>query len=266
MENDRRSAPRPGPYRPSEVEDGSRLDEHDVVATFAIARELERVAIEGVRGPGGRLDSSFVDRVMASIATEPLPAPMVALRSSRDGSAIVRLTGIAAAARDAFRVAFGPGRPSAVRAPALAMVAVLVTVVGLGAVVGASLLGDLRGAGPNANLPGVGGMPSPSVEPSPVPAPSSAPQVVISPTPGVMPAASHKAASSPTSTSRPTAPTHATPQPNPTVRPTDRPTATPTASPRPTPHPTETPDGSHSAEPTGTPEPTSMPESSSGGG
>ena len=77
---------------------------------------------------------------MAAIEREPVPQPAVAL-----GSALRRgRIGLAAAAiGDAWRVAFGGGRPLAARSQALALVLV-VAVLGIGvggaAVVGASAL------------------------------------------------------------------------------------------------------------------------------
>lgn len=268
MENERRATRRPGPYGPSEVDDGSGLDEHELLATFGVGRELERVAIGGLRGARLRVDPAFVDRVMAAVATEPLPAPTVALRSSSGRLGPRRLRDLVVIVGDAFRVAFGPDRPSAVRAPAMAMVAVLIAVVGLGGLAGVYLVGGLRGGGPEVNLPGVGGLPSASVEPSLPPSslppssttPTSPADAVLSPTPLVTPVVSV----SPSPTPRASAAPRASLRPASTPRPTAPPTPTPSQTP--TPHPTETPDGSHSAEPNGTAEPTSTPESTSGGG
>ena len=125
----------------------------------------------------GRPDDGFEDRVMAAIAVEPMPRPMRGL-------------GFLATVREAWAVAFGAGRPLAMRAQALAlllMVAVAVGSVGSVAVVGASrLLGPAVGP-PTTPSPA----PSPSPLPSPVPTPSPSPS--MSPTP------------SPTTTARPTA-------------------------------------------------------------
>lgn len=260
MERERRSAPRPGPYRPAEVDDTGADATADALLTLGLARDLERVAVEGVRGPSARLDPAFVDRVMAAVAREPRPAPIVALRSLRGEAGLLRLPALAGVVGDAFRVAVGPGRPFASRAPALAFAAVMVAVVGLGALGGLSLVG-LPVPGPGASLPGVGGMPAPSVEPSPPPAtPSPAPAIAVPLPPTVAPSP----VGSPPATARPIATPAPTPHPPGTSRPSVRPTTPPTASP--SPHPTETSDGSHSAEPSGTPEPSSTPESTSGSG
>ena len=83
-----------------------------------MARELEALG----ETPGVRPTADFSDRVMAAIEREPVPQPAVAL-----GSALRRgRIGLAAAAiGDAWRVAFGGGRPFAARAQALALVLVV---------------------------------------------------------------------------------------------------------------------------------------------
>ena len=149
---------RPGPIHPH--------DEERVAADMA--RELEALG----ETPGLSPTADFSDRVMAAIEREPVPQPAVAL-----GSALRRgRIGLAAAAiGDAWRVAFGGGRPFAARSQALALVLV-VAVLGIGvggaAVVGASaLLSSDRSPSPSPTLPSPS--PSPSrrraAEPEPQP-------------------------------------------------------------------------------------------------
>ena len=116
---------RPGPIHPH--------DEERVAADMA--RELEALG----ETPGLSPAADFSDRVMAAIEREPVPQPAVAL-----GSALRRgRIGLAAAAiGDAWRVAFGGGRPLAARSQALALVLV-VGVLGIG-VGGAAVVGCLR--------------------------------------------------------------------------------------------------------------------------
>src|SRR5438309_863212 len=76
--------------------------------SVAAAHELERLLeMSSVRQSNG-----FLDSVMSAIAAEPLPAPAlaigVALRSGR-------LSALATAVRDSWRVAWAGGRPPAVR-------------------------------------------------------------------------------------------------------------------------------------------------------
>ena len=107
---------------------------------------------------------------MAAIVAEPTPKPTrvfgAALRAGRFGTAV-------AAIGDAWRVAFGGGRPFAVRGQALALVlVVLIGVLGLG---GGAAVGASRLLNPDV-------VPSPSPAPSvPAPSPSPAPSLVPSP-------------------------------------------------------------------------------------
>ena len=150
-------------------------DEERVAADMA--RELETLG----ETTGVRPTSDFSDRVMAAIEREPVPQPALAL-----GSALRRgRIGLAAAAiGDAWRVAFGGGRPFAARSQALALVLV-VAVLGIGvggaAVVGASaLLSSDRSPSPSPSLPVPS--PSPSTPPSPQPSVSPSPSPSASPT------------------------------------------------------------------------------------
>ena len=131
-----------------------------------MARELDAVA-EATRAtpPVG-----FADRVMASVAGEPLPQPARAF-----GAAVAtrRLGAALASIGDAWRVALGGPAPMAVRAQALALV--LVVAAGSLAVAGGATVGaiDLF----NANQPP---QPSPTTprptELLPSPSPTSEPQ------------------------------------------------------------------------------------------
>ena len=160
----------PRRFHPTEID----LEADELTARLLeTARDIEAYAATGMAAP----TTGFEDRVMAAIAVEPMPRP-------------TRGLGFLATLREAWAVAFGAGRPLALRAQALAlllMVAVAVGSVGSVAVVGASrLLGPSVGP-PTTPSPA----PSPSALPSPVPTPSVSPS--ISPTP------------SPTTTARPTA-------------------------------------------------------------
>lgn len=168
-----------------------------------MGRELENLGdVHGIRPSAG-----FADRVMASIADEPVPQPGVllglALRRRRFGLALVAI-------RDSWRVAFGGPRPFAVRAQAFALVLVVaIGALGTGgvAVVGAS------------GLLGLDATPTPSVEPSPLVSPT--PSIVATPTPS--------------------------PSPSPSATPTETPDATETAEPTETPDETHDSSGSGSS-------------------
>ena len=85
--------------------------------------------VESAGQIAARPSADFVDRVMAAVAREPLPAPAVAAGEAvRHG----RLAALLAAVGDGWRVLIGSGHPFAARAQALALVIVAVVVVGLG--------------------------------------------------------------------------------------------------------------------------------------
>ena len=160
------------------------LTEAEIVAATAIARDLEAIA-ERDDAP----TVAFSDKVMATIAAEPTPKPTrvfgAALRTRRFGTAV-------AAVGDAWRVAFGGGRPFAVRGQALALVlVVLIGVLGLG---GGAAVGAARLLNPDV-------APSPTPAPSvPAPSPSPAPSLVPTPSPSASPTPNP----SPTETAEPT--------------------------------------------------------------
>ena len=106
-------------FDPAELlDDETSLSAADQLATASIARELEAIADRD-----GGVAQDFTDRVMASIAAEPTPAPTVAfgvaLRTRRVRSALAAIV-------DSFRVGLGGGgRPLAVRGQALALALVV---------------------------------------------------------------------------------------------------------------------------------------------
>ena len=150
--------------------DPATLTEAEIVGATAIARDLEAIAERDDAPTVG-----FSDKVMAAIAAEPTPKPTrvfgAALRAGRFGTAV-------GAVGDAWRVAFGGGRPFAVRGQALALVlVVLIGVLGLGGgvTVGAARLLNSDVAPSPSPAPSVlppSPSPAPSLEPSPAPSPS----------------------------------------------------------------------------------------------
>jgi hypothetical protein len=170
----------------------------DLIDALAMGRELERAADE----PLPPISAAFVDGVMAAIATEPTPRPVVvASRALRAGRPLALLAAIG----DAFRVAFGGGWPRVVRLPALAMVLVTVVVLGsvgtIGGYVGGQALGLWGDSPPPAPLPSP--TPTPSPTPEPTPAPTLPPLPTPSPTQGVPPSPSPSATPSATDTDEP---------------------------------------------------------------
>ena len=148
-------------------------DDEERVATD-MSRAIEALASEaGIRPP-----VDFTDRVMAAIATEPLPQPVRAF-----GVALLagRLSAAAASVGDAWRVVGGGSTPLAVRVQALGLVLAL-TVASLavagGATVGA--IGLLTSSPPPAPITTT---PSPNAPVSSDPAPSQSP----SPSPSLAP-------------------------------------------------------------------------------
>jgi hypothetical protein len=147
---------------PVHVDDEARVADE-------MARDLEAVAAGSQAMP----PAGFTDRVMASIAHEPLPQPArafgAALSARRLGAALASIG-------DAWRVVVGGRAPMAVRAQALALV--LIVAAGSLAVAGGATVGaiDLL----NANQPphASPATPQPSeLQPSPSPSPSTSPAV-----------------------------------------------------------------------------------------
>ena len=153
----------PRRFHPAEID----LESDELTAgLLETARDLEAYAATGMAAP----TVGFEDRVMAAIADEPMPRP-------------ARGLGFLATVREAWAVAFGPGRPLAMRAQALALL--LVLAVAVGSVGSLAVVGASRLLGPAVPPPTT---PSPAPSPSPLPSP-----VTPSPTPS----------SSPTPTPRP---------------------------------------------------------------
>ena len=138
--------------------DGIEPDPVELAAVMAIAGELDRVAAE----PSARPSAGFVDRVSIVIASEPRPAPVVAaLQSLRRGSPLSFL----GALRDSGRVAFGAGRPAAVRGPALALLlAALLVTISLG---GATALAASHLIAPGPMPTQVAATATPPISPTP---------------------------------------------------------------------------------------------------
>ena len=241
-------------FRPEEVagsEVGSDVPSTaELAATLGAARELEWLAaVDDVRP-----SADFADRVMSAVVTEPLPAPVAAAGAALGAG---RLGALVAAFRDMWRVAFGGGRPYAVRAQALAIV--LIVIVGAGSVTGLAAVGAWNVLSPERSpevSPAVspGPLPSPTesgpAEPTESPPPSESAEPTESaepsgtPEPSETPEASSPAPTSPQATARPTA--------TPTPRPTPEPTSSETPEPSKTPEPTDTPKPSETPKPTGT--------------
>ncbi len=202
-----------GRFDPSELRlpgepDPSAAEQADALLA---ARELEAL----VAGATVRPTDGFEDRVMAAIATEPVPRLAV-----RPGSAV--RGGIVASflmtLRDAWGVATAGGRPIAVRAQALALILLVIVATTALAGVGAATVGSLldRGRSPAPSV-----APAPTVEPMP-----TGPSTSIGPMPSDSAEPSESGGAS------------ETPEASETIEPTE---AAPTATARParTPQPTE---------------------------
>jgi hypothetical protein len=215
----------PTRFRPSEID--SDLPAGEQAEAMAPARELEWLAATDDVAPS----AGFTDRVMAAVAAEPTPRPVSAAASATRRGA---LGGVLAAFVDLWRVAWTGGRPLAARAPAMALVVlILAGSIGVGAV-GVGALARL------AQGPDDSPVPTPVVSPTPPATPSVPPSAEPSaspsaePSPSVEPTETPEASSSDGST--------ASPRPTRTPRPTDTPRPTRTPRPTDTPEPTETPD------------------------
>lgn len=258
--------------------DGTLPD--DAALLLGTARLLEHEARLGAISPS----PGFADSVMAAVADEPTPRPWSALVVAlRRGS----LGAVAASIGDAWRVAWGAGRPVAVRAQAFAIVTVAAVIIGSAGTIGA--VGVSRFLGPTSfepspvpTLPAPSAAPTPALEsPGPTPAPTSgatetpetsgsaqpsesAPgtspseDVTIPPTTGPGSGEGGKETPQPTRSPRPTATSGPTPTPSPTPGPTGSGSPGPTPSGSPTPAPTSEP----SERPTPSPSPTPVPSPS----
>jgi hypothetical protein len=198
-----------------------------------LARDLEGLAANDLIRP----TDGFEDRVMAAIAAEPAPKlvvrPASAVRGGRLGAFLI-------AVRESWGVASTGGRPTAVRAQALAFVLLVVLAVGTMTTVAAVGVGSFlsnRGLGPTdatpSNLPVATETPessegpersgspeaSESAEPSETAEPGETPEASEAAEPGE----TQKAGETPraTRTPRPTR----TPKPNETAEPSETPEA-----------------------------------------
>jgi hypothetical protein len=143
--------------------DGPATDPAEMAAVMAMAGELEQLAQE----PGARPSPDFVDRVSSAIAKEPRPEPVLAARQSLRRRSVIGFLG---ALRDAGRVAFGAGRPRAIRGQSFALVlAALLVVASVGGTT-ALAASQLFAPGPVTTPPTVTASPSPTPAPArPVP-------------------------------------------------------------------------------------------------
>ncbi len=154
--------------------------------------------------------------ILAAIAAEPTPAPLVAMAAATRAR---RPGGIVAALRDAWRVTWSGSRPVSIRLSSGLAVLLLVAVVGsTGGIAAAAAWNALQPAPTmpptSTQLPVV--MPPSLPSPSPEPAATASPTDAIA-TPGPSPSPSPKA------THRPTPKPTARPTPHPTPRRTPRP-------------------------------------------
>jgi hypothetical protein len=272
MTADRQNVPRP--FAADELDGVAGIGPDELAAEARIARDLEGVSARG----GVRPSAGFADRVMGAVATEPVPAPVIAAGSAlRHGAAL----GFLASIRDSFRVAFGNGFPVVVRAQAFALVLLVTGVVaGSGlATAGAVGLFDDRGS-PSPSV----AFPSPSDVPTATPLPTGTPDGTFeNPSPSATSSESPDPTESEAAESEgPTGSDDAgetaepaddgggtgsnpTPAPTPkvlrTARPTLAPTALPTPSPTYEPDETKTPKPSQTPQPGVTPSPTPAPHS-----
>lgn len=99
---------RPRLFGPDELDGVAGVNPEELAAETRLARDIEAVAARGGTAPS----AGFADRVMGAIATEPVPAPMIAAGSALRRREVGRFLG---SLRDSFRVAFGGGFPIAVR-------------------------------------------------------------------------------------------------------------------------------------------------------
>ena len=157
----------PNPFSGAEL-GGLDLPADEIADDARLARQLEALADRETLGPS----PDFADRVMAAIASEPTPAPMVAARS-----AIRRLSllGLVASVGDAARITFGHGFPAMARLQAISLVLVSSLTIGVAAAGTAGALGAFNALnsspGPTTT-PTQLVTPAPSGEPGESPTPS----------------------------------------------------------------------------------------------
>ena len=218
----------------------NQVDEERLAAEMA--RELEGIGTAG----GVHVSDDFADRVMAAVATEPLPQPVRAF-----GVALVagHLRSAAAAVGDAWRVVTSSVVPVGVRAQALALV--LVVAVGSLTLAGGATVGAIGLLSPDRTTPSPSPVvPSPSVAPTPSIGPTPSPSTSAEPSESAEPSATASPMSTGTDPARTETPSPTgtddhgggsgssgstlTPQPAETPRPGETPQATdPTDTPEP---------------------------------
>jgi hypothetical protein len=243
----------PDRFGPDELA-GAELRAGERAELLSAARELEWLAATEDISPS----EAFEDRVMAAIAAEPAPRPVAAVIGAARRR---RPASVLAALRDLWRVAWSGGRPLAVRAPAMALVLVLlVGSVGLGSLGAAAALGLLDQRTPEA---AVSPAPSPAPSSGPTLGPTEAPSASPSPSPSPEPSESAEPAESPGASEppEPSDPDEAAEAPGSTQEPAGTEAArTPRPTDRPDPEPTKTPGPDETEGPGGSPRPSETPE------
>jgi hypothetical protein len=240
-----------GPTRrfdPSELREPGATPAPDAesAALLATARDLEEFArAESVMPTVG-----FEDRVMAAVAAEAPPRPVIA------GG---RLAGFATAVRDSWRIAFSGGRPAAVRAQAFALVLLVIVATGSVGTLAVAGVARLLADGPTPS-PTIDDRPSPSIAPPATSSPTPAPTLTPSPSPS--PAPTLTPSPSPSPSAEPSETPEATGGSGGTARPTSEAEETPegTDDDSGTPKPEDTPDPDDTPEPDDTPKPDDTPD------
>jgi hypothetical protein len=195
----------------------------------AMTSDLERLANEPVPRPS----AGFADRVAAAIAAEPVPVPAAAATRAIANRS---LAGLLAALRDSARVAFGPRRPVAARAGALALLlAATVMAFSAGGAVAVGAASILAPAFHSEPRP-------PAVQLSPSPSPSPSPALTTTPATSPEPSASSG------ETHGPSGQTDQTEPARPSAGPSRSPGATDSDQPHDTPRPS---DADNSPDPNG---------------
>lgn len=176
---------RMGP-RTFDVDELGSIDPGDRAAAIEASRRLQSIDDPSILPSAG-----FSDRVMASIATEPNPAPTGFLAPLRRRGIVA---GFAASVREAWASVGGTGRPVLARGAALAYVlAVAVagtSLAGVAAVGAAGALGILDPAATESPAPSPTLPPEPTLAPEPtlgpepsIPPPTEPPPSPVAPSP-----------------------------------------------------------------------------------
>jgi hypothetical protein len=156
------------PFGPDELDGVPGINPEELAAETRLARDLEAVAARGGAAP----TAGFADRVMGAIATEPVPAPVIAAGSALRHRAV---GGFLRSLRDSFRVAFGGGFPAVVRAQAFALVVLVAVFAGGSGLATAGALGvfdDHSSPSPQATQPAPTDVPE-SASPEPLATPAA---------------------------------------------------------------------------------------------